>query len=95
MGTAGLGNRPDATPYPSGTCASGLAFRKDGQYLYMARQFCGNGSDVVEVGTTDGSVLRTLATIPCATGLATDPISGDLFVSVPCPPPVASKAPAL
>jgi hypothetical protein len=87
-GVAGPAYRLNASPYASGTCASGLAFSKDGKHLYMARQGC-NGDvipgDVVEVSTTDGSVLRTLATLDCASGLATDPISGDLFVSQPCP----------
>ncbi len=90
-GTAGDENRLNAAPYPTGTCASQLAFSKDGQHLYLARQFCGNGGDVVEVSTTNGAVLRTLATLSCATGLATDPISGDLFVSQSCPLPTGTN----
>lgn len=91
-GTAGPEARLNATPYAAGTNASGLAFSKDGEHLYLARQFGGGfNGDIVEVDTTDGSVLRTLATKPCATGLATDPISGDLFFGVPCPPPTASN----
>ena len=78
-GTAGNENRLNATPYPTGTCASELAFSKDGQHLYLARQFCGSGGDVVEVSTITGAVFRTLATLSCATGLATDPISGDVI----------------
>ncbi len=74
-------------PFADGTCAAALSFSKDGLHLYLARQFCGNGGDVVEVSQTDGSVVRTLTTLSCATGLATDPLSGDLFVSQPCPAP--------
>src|SRR4029453_3055958 len=75
-GTAGSENL--LASYSNGTCASALSFSKDGQHLYMARQFCGSGGDVVEVNTTNGSVIRTVATgINCATGLGTDPISGD------------------
>jgi len=91
-GTAGagtlIGTLPDVTP-PIGlpTCPHGLTFSKDGLHLYVARQFCGSGGDVVELNMTDASILRTVATgIPCATGISTDPLSGDLFVSTPCPP---------
>jgi hypothetical protein len=37
--------------------------------------------DVVQVSPGTGQVIRTVASVPCATGLAIDPISGDLFVS--------------
>lgn len=47
-------------PFADGTCAAALSFSKDGLHLYLARQFCGNGGDVVEVSPTDGSVVRTL-----------------------------------
>ena len=58
--------------------ASGLAFAKDGR-LYMARDMA---HDVVEVNPASGDVIRTVvAGLPCPLGLATDPISGDLFVS--------------
>ena len=62
---------------------AGLTFTKDGR-LYLDRQ--ANG-DVVEVDPSNGTVLRTVASIGHATGLATDPISGDLFVSLACGPP--------
>ena len=55
----------------------GLALAKDGR-LYLARQFAG---DVVEINPTSGVVLRTVASIFFAAALATDPLSGDLFVS--------------
>jgi len=59
---------------------TGLAFSNDGSHLYLARQGAG---DVVEVSTSNASVLRTIASVPGATGLAVDPLSGDLFVSQP------------
>ncbi|TMK42077.1 MAG: hypothetical protein E6G56_02190 [Actinobacteria bacterium] len=60
---------------------AGLSFSKDFSHLYVARQTTG---DVVELDRATGAVTRTLATnIAGATGLATDPISGDLFVSAP------------
>ena len=58
---------------------SGLAFGKDHR-LYAALQSAGQ---VVELSPTDGRVLRTIASIGNATGLATDPVTGDLFVSQP------------
>lgn len=66
---------------------TGLAFTKDGR-LYLARQLategglCATGGDVVEVDPSDGAILRGVACINFATGLATDPVSGDLFVSM-------------
>lgn len=57
---------------------TGLAITRDGR-MYVARHDSG---DVVEVDPGTGAVLRTVASdIPCATGLAMDPASGDLFVS--------------
>lgn len=61
-----------------GCCMTGITFGKDGK-LYLARQ---NDSDVVEISPTTGAILRTVASgIPCATGIATDPLSGDLLVT--------------
>jgi uncharacterized repeat protein (TIGR01451 family) len=58
--------------------ATGLAFDKGGR-LYMAR---GSQHDVVELNPASGELIRTVVTgLPCPVGLATDPISGDLFVS--------------
>jgi hypothetical protein len=64
---------------------AGLAFSLDFAHLYLARQAAG---DLVEISPTTGAILRTVATgLPCATGLATDPLSGDLMVSeVGCAP---------
>lgn len=61
---------------------AGLAFTKDGR-LYLARQLAAGG-DVVEVDPTNGAIMRRVAFISHATGLATDPLSGDLFVSQAC-----------
>ncbi len=92
-GTANPAQLVTTTPYSSTNCLSGLAFSKDGQHLYMARQFCGEaGSDVVEISPTDGSIIRELVTgMGCATALATDPLSGDLFLSQPCDLPMGSN----
>jgi uncharacterized repeat protein (TIGR01451 family) len=58
--------------------AAGLAWDKDGR-LYMARRDRG---DVIEINPANGDVVRTVVGgMPCPVGLATDPISGDLFVS--------------
>jgi sugar lactone lactonase YvrE len=61
-----------------GQRASALVVTADG-LLYAARLA---SNDVVQVDTVSGRVLRTVASgIKCATGLAVDPVSGDLFVS--------------
>jgi RHS repeat-associated protein/uncharacterized repeat protein (TIGR01451 family) len=60
---------------------AGLAFSKDGKHLYTVRR---GSNDVLELDQASGNVLRTIATnVPAATGVATDPLSGDLFVSEP------------
>jgi DNA-binding beta-propeller fold protein YncE len=75
-GVAGATTQVNTTPIPG--APSGLAFGKDG-HLYLARQ---SASDVLELNPTTGSIVRTVASgVPCATGIATDPLSGDLFVS--------------
>jgi len=59
---------------------AGLAFSKDGR-LYAARQF---SNDVIEINPTTGVLIRVVATdLSGATGIATDPLSGDLFVTSP------------
>ncbi|MBY0278935.1 Ig-like domain-containing protein, partial [Candidatus Binatia bacterium] len=85
-GAASPATRITSEPSPhAGTCAAGLAFSKDGQHLYLARQFCNAFyGEVWEISPSDGSPLRQVTTIECATALATDPVSGDLFVSSPC-----------
>jgi hypothetical protein len=60
---------------------AGIAFSLDFAHLYVARQ---SAADVVEVDAGTGAVIRTVVSgIGCATGLVTDPLSGDLFVSQP------------
>ncbi len=74
-GVASAATQLNTTRIP-GTLA-GLAFDQEGN-LYLARQTPG---DVVQLDPSNGTILRTVATVPLATGLATDPLSGDLFVS--------------
>src|SRR4051812_33714001 len=75
-GLAGIATRLTALPV-AGKVA-GLAFARDGR-LYAARNVAG---DVVELDQGTGAVIRTVASgIRCATGIAADPVSGDLFVS--------------
>jgi sugar lactone lactonase YvrE len=74
-GAAGAATRLSSTAIPGGP--KGLTFA--GGRLYLAR---GKANDVVEIDQGTGAVKRTVADdIECATGLATDPKSGDLFVS--------------
>lgn len=62
--------------------STGLAFSLDKQHLYVGWQgnCCGQG-EVDEVNIATLTKGRTIAQIAGATGLATDPLSGDLFVS--------------
>lgn len=55
----------------------GLAVTGDGR-LFAARE---GANDVIEVDPSSGRIMRTVASIPCAMGIAVDPVSGDLFVS--------------
>jgi hypothetical protein len=58
----------------------GMSFARG--HLYLARA---NAGDVVEIDQGTGAVVRRVAGgMSCPTGLATDPISGDLFVSQVC-----------
>jgi streptogramin lyase len=77
-GTASASSQINSTAIPGSI--AGLAFSKDGS-LYLARQGAG---DVVQVDPTNGAILRTVATgLNLPTAVATDPLSGDLFVSEP------------
>lgn len=59
---------------------AGIAFSKDGR-LYAALQARG---EVVELNPTTGVEIRSVTdNTPGATGIATDPLSGDLFVTLP------------
>ncbi len=71
-----------------GNNAAGIAFDKDGR-LYVALQAW---QRVAEIDKTNGQILRYLASpfgaygdgtgyFPAATGIAVDPLSGDIFVS--------------
>jgi len=61
-----------------GGLPAGLTFAKDGS-LFLARQSSG---DLVQLDPSNGTIIRTVASgMTFATGLATDPLSGDLFVS--------------
>ncbi|MHB8576590.1 MAG: PKD domain-containing protein, partial [Dehalococcoidia bacterium] len=83
-GTASQATRLNTTPYDLASNPAGLVFDQRG-HLYMAMQYFGtnpSSGKVVELSPTDGSIIRTIADHLCdATGLAIDPISGDLFVS--------------
>jgi streptogramin lyase len=74
-GVASAATQLNTSPIP-GTPA-GLAFDQEGN-LYLARQQAG---DVVQLDPSNATILRTVLSVPLATGLATDPLSGDLFVS--------------
>ena len=58
-----------------------------GLAMAAGRLFCArlHQNDVVELDPTDGHVIRVVAAyLKCPSGLASDPISGDLFVSSLC-----------
>lgn len=58
----------------------GLAFGKDGK-LYMALTETGNDG-IWQVDPATGALVQPrVASVPCPVGLATDPLSGDLFAS--------------
>jgi len=74
----GGGNAADHVVRRGYGVPTGLAWDRDGR-LYMARRDPG---DVIEISPADGNHIRTIAAgLACAIGLATDPVSGDLFVS--------------
>jgi sugar lactone lactonase YvrE len=74
-GTASAATRLTPSPIPGGI--TGLVVSSAGE-VYLARY---NTGDVVQLDPGTGQVIRTIASVPCATGLAIDPASGDLFVS--------------
>jgi WD40 repeat protein len=77
-GTASATTRVNAVPI--GGNAAGITFSKDGR-LYAALQ---SGDQVVEINPATGVQLRVVASeVWGATGIATDPLSGDLFVTEP------------
>ena len=74
-GAVSPATRLTRTPVPGRI--TGLAFNSAGQ-LYLARYRPG---DVVQINPHNGRVIRVVASLPCATGLAVDPVSDSLFVS--------------
>ena len=75
-GQASPQTRVNSSPISGGII--GLAITPDG-HMYAALHDSG---DIVEIDPGTGAVLRTAASgIPCASALAVDPVSGDLFVS--------------
>ncbi len=90
-GVAGSGTLLTKTPLNPGV--AGLAFGKDGELYATQVATTGNvyTGAVVQVDTSTGAVVRTVAVgsnsangLTCAWGLATDPLSGDLFVDDGC-----------
>ena len=66
---------------PVGRIVTGMTFGTDGR-LYAARYTDGLTGDVVELDRSTAAVKHVVAAdVPCPTGLAADPRSGDLFVS--------------
>jgi len=66
---------------PIAGSVAGLAFDGSG-HLFLARWTNGRTGDVVQLDPGTGAVVRQVANnIACPTGLAVDPLSGDLFVS--------------
>jgi DNA-binding beta-propeller fold protein YncE len=75
-GAASDATRVTESGLPGGP--AGLAVARDGR-LYLAR---GRSGDVVELDPSSGRILRSVAGgVRCATALAVDPMSGDLFVA--------------
>lgn len=73
-GAADPGHQINAAPIAGRP--TGLAFAKDGR-LYATLI---DGAAVVELDPVTGAVVRTVATVFNPLALATDPVSGDLFV---------------
>jgi DNA-binding beta-propeller fold protein YncE len=77
-GPADAAHRLNASPLPGHL--AGLAFGRDGA-LY-ASLWTGRGGQIVQLDTSTGRIVRVAASgLLCPTGLAVDPVSGDLFVS--------------
>ena len=81
-------------PLSTGNVQTGLTWGKHGE-LFAARFQAG---DIVQVDPRSGAVVRDLVapgSYPCVTGLATDPVSGDLFFGQPNSGGACPGAPAL
>ncbi|HZZ10977.1 MAG TPA: protease pro-enzyme activation domain-containing protein [Paraburkholderia sp.] len=75
------------TPSPLGPGIEALVFGKDGKLYAAQNATTGNffTGAVFEVDPAAGTIVRTVASsITCASFLATDPFSGDLFVDDSC-----------
>ena len=85
QGFYSFGPNGSNTPNPitTGNVQTGLAFTENGD-LFAALYLAGN---IDQINPASGAFIRHLnppgTTYPCITGLATDPISGDLFFGQP------------
>jgi sugar lactone lactonase YvrE len=76
-GVASAATQLNSTPFFLGSRPHGMAFGKDG-HLYLNLVDIG---EVVQLDPSNGTIIRTVATgMPVASALATDPLTGDLFV---------------
>ncbi len=83
-GVAGASNKITGTAI--GTSLAGLTFGTDGK-LYGVRVASSDSATtgaVLQIDTSDGNATVVAANIPCPSNIATDPLSGDLFVSDFC-----------
>jgi hypothetical protein len=83
-GVASAANKITGTPI--GPSLGGLAFGADGS-LYAARVATSNSATtgvVLKIDTTSGAASTVASNIPCPSTIATDPVSGDLFVGDFC-----------
>ncbi|MGH2878500.1 MAG: SMP-30/gluconolactonase/LRE family protein [Solirubrobacteraceae bacterium] len=78
-GTADAATRVSQTRIPG--YLVGLAFDKAGD-LFVAREEVEGGGDIAQLDPSTGAVVRVVASGFLPLGLATDPVSGDLFVTV-------------
>lgn len=82
--SAGGGPAVDLGSVANGNIPVGIAVSKTAHQLYIARQASDAQADVIEVDKATGAYIRTLVTddvLPKPSGLAVDPLSGDLFVT--------------
>ncbi len=85
-----VGPLPTNAQDNNGGVIAGIAFGPDGS-LYATTQggFEGSGGEVIQISPTTGAFVRTVVpyngfgSTDCATGIAPDPISGDLFITEP------------
>ena len=80
-GVASTGTQLATPSSLGGRTPFGLTFGKGGN-LYVALQGTA-GNEIAQLDTTSGTIIRAIAPGTAATGIAADPLSGDLFVSLP------------